>query len=79
MPRGVYSFDCAQTGLSGGKILHGACPEQYKILLLHFVQGQDDRRRRAQNDKREGLAMTAVELANDLKLLEEYKFDKNLI
>ena len=28
--------------------LHGACPECHEILPLHFVQGQNDKRRRAQ-------------------------------
>jgi len=42
LPRGVYP--------EPGQILRGACPEQYKILPLHFVQGQDDRGRRARND-----------------------------
>jgi len=33
------------------EILRGACPERRKILPLHFVQGQNDRRRRVRNDK----------------------------
>ena len=32
-------------------LLRGACPEHLEILPLHFVQGQNDRRRRARNDK----------------------------
>jgi len=28
--------------------LHGPCPECHEILPLHFVQGQNDKRRRAQ-------------------------------
>jgi len=28
--------------------LHGSCPECHEILPLHFVQGQNDKRRRAQ-------------------------------
>jgi hypothetical protein len=32
--------------------LHGVYPEQYvEILPLHFIQGQNDRRRRVRNDR----------------------------
>ena len=33
-------------------LLHGACPEPFEILPLHFVQGQNDRKRRVRNNSR---------------------------
>ena len=34
------------------RLFRGACPERREILPLHFVQGQNDKKRRAQNDRR---------------------------
>ncbi len=58
------------------EILRGACPERRKILPLHFVQGQNDRRRRALNDKeRKSLCSGLIQGEASQLPLASSKFD----